>query len=225
MKHREIVDDDNSADIVPEEVEGANEEVSDEKVDENTENEQLLNNGESQKETEKDEIEEIAAVETRAMKLKVREAQEELKVPELQAIKVTPQEFRDMQKADDDLQKYWEFSKQEQQESEGKAVFVERNSLLYRKYKPNSERADTDDKMQLMVPEKLRGQVIEYAHSSLLGSHMGINKTIARVLSEFWWSGMNEQIKRYCWSCDVCQRCTKKQRRAVWPKCQCSHYR
>ena len=121
MKHREIVDDDNSADIVPEEVEDANEEVSDEKVDENTENEQLLNNGESQKETEKDEIEEIAAVETR-----VRQAQEELEVPELQAIKVTPQEFRDIQKADDDLQKYWEFSKHEQQESEGKAVFVER---------------------------------------------------------------------------------------------------
>jgi len=56
MKHREIVDNDKSADIVPEEVEDVNEEVSGEKVGEKTENEWLLNDGESEKETEKDEI-------------------------------------------------------------------------------------------------------------------------------------------------------------------------
>ena len=208
IQHKKTVDSSESAEVVMEEVDDVNEEVSDDKVE--NDGEQQMNAGDSKSLSGREVIEEQASVETRAMKLKAKEAQEALKVPELQAIKVTPEEFRDMQKADDDFQKYWELSKQEQQETEGRAIFVERNGLLYRKYRPNSDRADTDDVMQLMVPEKLRGQVIEYAHSSLLGSHVGINKTVARILSEFWWSGMNEQVKRYCWSCDVCQKCTKK---------------
>jgi len=163
IQHKKTTDGSESAEVVLEEVDDVNEEVSDEKVE--NDGEQQMIAGDSESLSGKDEIEELASVETRAMKLKAKEVQGALKVPELQAIKVTPEEFREMQKADDDFQKYWELNKQEQQETEGRAIFAERNGLLYRKYKPDN------GIMQLMVPEKLRGQVIEYAHSSLLGSH------------------------------------------------------
>ncbi len=38
---------------------------------------------------------------------------------------------------------------------------------------------------QVVVPKDLRSQVIELAHSSLVGGHMGIRKTSDRVLSKF----------------------------------------
>jgi len=37
----------------------------------------------------------------------------------------------------------------------------------------------------------------EHAHSSLLGAYLGLNKTISRVMAEFFQSESSEQIKRY----------------------------
>ena len=157
-------------------------------------------------------VDAVAAVQTREMKAREEKKVELLVAPEteLKAIKVTTQQFREMQKTDEDLQTYWEQSRNHTEEEYGKATYVEINNLLYRKYKPN--RIDTEDVLQLMVPKPLRPQVIEYAHSSLLGAHLGIGKTINRVTSEFWWSGVNDQVKRYCWSCDTCQKSAKKGR-------------
>jgi len=150
----------------------------------------------------------------RESRLKAREEKkvEPLVAPEteLKAIKVTTQQFREMKKTDEDLPTYWEQSRNHTEEEYGKATYVEINNLLYIKYKPN--RIDTEDVLQLMVPKPLRPQVIEYAHSSLLGAHLGIGKTINRVTSEFWWSGVNDQVKRYRWSCDTCQKSAKKGR-------------
>jgi hypothetical protein len=56
--------------------------------------------------------------------------------------------------------------------------------------------------MQLLVPQSLRETVIEYAHNSLLDAHLGVNKIVLRVTSEFWWKGISDHIKRFCWSCD-----------------------
>jgi hypothetical protein len=35
---------------------------------------------------------------------------------------------------------------------------------------------------------------------------LGINKTIARIKSTFYWSGLSKDVKRYVNGCDVCAR-------------------
>ncbi|GFO01376.1 gypsy retrotransposon integrase-like protein 1 [Plakobranchus ocellatus] len=56
-----------------------------------------------------------------------------------------------------------------------------------------------DPKMSVMV-----------AHNSITGAHLGIRRTKDKVLSNFYWPGVDGDVTRYCRSCDVCQRTVKK---------------
>ncbi|GFO34298.1 Zinc finger protein [Plakobranchus ocellatus] len=48
------------------------------------------------------------------------------------------------------------------------------------------------------------------AHDSINGAHLGIRRTKDKVLSSFYWPGVDGDVTRYCRSCDVCQRTVKK---------------
>ncbi|GFO42448.1 gypsy retrotransposon integrase-like protein 1 [Plakobranchus ocellatus] len=48
------------------------------------------------------------------------------------------------------------------------------------------------------------------AHDSITGAHLGIRRTKDKVLSNFYWPGVDGDVTRYCRSCDVCQRTVKK---------------
>ncbi|KAL8582542.1 hypothetical protein ACOMHN_046263 [Nucella lapillus] len=59
---------------------------------------------------------------------------------------------------------------------------------------------------QLVVPVCFRETVMSVGHESLMAGHLGISKTADRVLSSFHWPGAMADLKRYCASCDACQR-------------------
>lgn len=77
--------------------------------------------------------------------------------------------------------------------------------LLYRHYH-STKVSDTKHYKQLVVPEPLRMKVMKIAHDSILGGHLGTKKTLDRILSNFYWPGIQGDVTRYCQSCDVCQR-------------------
>ena len=60
--------------------------------------------------------------------------------------------------------------------------------------------------MQLVVPQQLRETVVRLAHESIMSGHMGVRRTLDRVLSSFYWPGVTSDVKRFCQSCDICQR-------------------
>ena len=64
--------------------------------------------------------------------------------------------------------------------------------------------------MQVMVPEKLRRPIMEVAHASIMGGHMGIKKTTYKIQSAFYWPGIQGDVTRFCKSCDVCQKPVSK---------------
>ena len=43
-----------------------------------------------------------------------------------------------------------------------------------------------------------------------MAGHLAIKRTMQKVLSEFYWPGINSDIKRFCQSCDICQRTIPK---------------
>ena len=43
-----------------------------------------------------------------------------------------------------------------------------------------------------------------------MAGHLAIKRTIQKVLSEFFWPGINSDIKRFCQSCDICQHTIPK---------------
>ena len=80
--------------------------------------------------------------------------------------------------------------------------FTYKNEILYRVFTDKQGKSGT----QLVVPKTMRGIVLATAHDLPLAGHQGQKKTRERVWSEFFWPGMSADIRRYCSSCDVCQR-------------------
>ena len=64
--------------------------------------------------------------------------------------------------------------------------------------------------MQLVIPESFREKVLRLAHETLMSGHLGIKKTMDRVLTEFFWPGVCGDVSRFCKSCDICQRTNQK---------------
>ena len=63
---------------------------------------------------------------------------------------------------------------------------------------------------QVMVPMPLRRQLMEVAHESVMGGHMGVKKTADKIQKAFYWPGIQGDVSRRCKSCDICQKTVNK---------------
>ena len=63
---------------------------------------------------------------------------------------------------------------------------------------------------QVIVPVQLRSRIMEVAHGSIMGGHLGIEKTNDKIQSAFYWPGIQCDVTRFCKSCDVYQKTVNK---------------
>ena len=89
----------------------------------------------------------------------------------------------------------------------GETKFVRKKGLLYRQFTKGNKVT-----LQLVVPVGFREKVLRLAHETLLTEHLGIKKTLDRVVSEFFWPGVCGDVARFCKSCNICQRTIQKGR-------------
>ena len=89
----------------------------------------------------------------------------------------------------------------------GETKFVRKKGLLYRQFTKGNKVT-----LQLVIPVGFRENVLRLAHETLLAGHLGIKKTLDRVVSEFFWQGVCGDVARFCKSCDICQRTIQKGR-------------
>ena len=94
----------------------------------------------------------------------------------------------------------------------GETKFIMKKGLIYRQF---TLRGKTTS--QLVVPSSLTDRVMTLAHESLMAGHLGIRKTIDRVVAEFCRPGVCGDVTRFCKSCDICQRTVQKGRVAKVP--------
>lgn len=59
---------------------------------------------------------------------------------------------------------------------------------------------------QVVLPKQLRDDVLSVSHDTLLAGHLGVNKTLSRIKSHFYWPGMTGDVSRYVRSCEACQK-------------------
>ena len=64
--------------------------------------------------------------------------------------------------------------------------------------------------LQLVVPEGFREKVLRLTHETLLTEHLGIKKTLDRVVSEFFGLEFVLMCLDFVKSCDICQRTIQK---------------
>ena len=137
-----------------------------------------------------------------------------LKVMEAKGLEITSDQMKDMQEKDDTLSKLRVLTGKDIKEvPRGRWYerFVLENKLLYRIHTA-SERQGGNVTKQLVLPKVLRESVMEVAHDSVLGGHLGKQKTLDRIQADFYWPGICGDVTRHCLSCDICQRTLSKGR-------------
>ena len=119
------------------------------------------------------------AVQTRAQ-AKIEGVTSKLKTPSIIDRTITPAQVSKAQK--DDVSLTTTRSRCEANETIGKATFLKKNDLLYRKFSsPNVEHGRTFT--QLIVPQQYRTLVMKLAHESVMAGHLAIKRTMQKVLS------------------------------------------
>src|SRR3984885_5176657 len=151
----------------------------------------------------------IAVCETRSHTEEVKHRlPKKLKFNKLPEVDISPVELIQLQKDDPTLSKIRKLvesgTEKQLTASEGKSIFVLKKGILYRQCK---DKHKDEVKHQLVVPQKLRENVMSMAHESLLSAHQGVTRTLTKINAEFFWPLMSEEVKRFVMSCNLCQRC------------------
>ena len=65
---------------------------------------------------------------------------------------------------------------------------------------------DVWNRWLLVVPEFLKGTVLEFCHNKGMAGHMGIEKTKSRILERAIWYNLRNSCEEYVKGCAVCNR-------------------
>ena len=115
---------------------------------------------------------------------------------------INSEKLKELQEADTTLHRYR--NKGAPVMMRGKQItFVTRKGILYRQCETS---CDEKPVLQVVVPGCLRTQIMQLAHDSILGAHLGTGKTLSRIQAVFYWPDMGGDVARFCRSCDICQR-------------------
>ena len=154
------------------------------------------------------------AVQTRSQAKLPKQTKTSLKTPNIIDRDISPQQIKEAQVNDPTLARIRKAC--DESEVKGNAKFFRKNDLIYRQFSsPNVEFGKIF--IQLVVPQQYRKMVMKLAHESILSGHLAVKRTIQKVLSEFFWPGIASDIKRFCQSCDICQRTIAKGRNTRAP--------
>ena len=145
---------------------------------------------------------------TRAQAIENKRGEKPLSVVSNENIEVNREDLIKSQREDDSLKRLYDateaITKGKQQ-----TRFMVKKDILYREYYHPGYNSGQPIK-QVVVPKTLRVAVMRHAHDSLLSGHLGIRKTTDRILTNFFWPGLHDEVTRFCRSCDICQRTVKK---------------
>ena len=99
--------------------------------------------------------------------------------------------------------------------------FIKRDRLkIYYRYKTQqkvSQLGETFQLKQLLVPLKYRRALLKVAHDDPLSSHQGSKRTILKITSKFFWTGVHKDVEEYVNTCVECQVIGKSQKRNKVP--------
>ena len=122
--------------------------------------------------------------------------------------KVGREELIKLQKECPTLQKWRSNArtgKEEINRRQGIINFETTNGILYRK-----ELQDGLTTRQVVIPQRLRQELLKVAHENPLSGHFSINKTLSRIQKDFCWPKMQDDVTLFCKNCIPCQRGSNK---------------
>ena len=117
-----------------------------------------------------------------------------LKVKEAMSI-VDKSTIENLQKKDSTLKKCFDHIGKPIIKENYVGEFYKRNGLLSRKHQETKTGQSFN---QLVVLKELRRQMMSVNHESAFSGHLGAKKTEVRILSNFFWTGLSQDVIRFC---------------------------
>ena len=77
-------------------------------------------------------------------------------------------------------------------------------------YKISQQNTDPEYRGELVVPKKLRPQVLSTTHDHVMSSHIGISQTLSRIRGLFYWPKYGKNVVDYVTSCKSWQLLSKR---------------
>ena len=81
---------------------------------------------------------------------------------------------------------------------------VLRGGILYRIWYPQNPTQTENPVHQLVAPFQIRTRIMLELHDGLGGGHLGREKTVGKVRQRYYWVGYQNDVHRWCSSCDIC---------------------
>lgn len=87
-------------------------------------------------------------------------------------------------------------------------AYVVENGVVYVLYRAKESEQDeeVEDRQCVVVPSRVRHQILTMYHGELPIGHLDRTKTLARLRRLFYWEGMGQEVRRFVQQCAVCQR-------------------
>lgn len=81
-----------------------------------------------------------------------------------------------------------------------KRGFIMNDGLLY-----CYDNDDTED-AQLVLPKEERSEILEFYHNQETAGHYGMNRTLHKITSRYYWPGIRKDVEKHVRQCIECQR-------------------
>ena len=121
----------------------------------------------------------------------------------------------ELQQSDLSLKKYCERAC-ELQDSHVTEQFYFKSGVLMRRWSHRSQPADTGNG-QIVAPSAIRRQLLLICHDIPASGHLGIRKSLDRLLRHFWWNSIQADVREYVRTCHQCQCVGKGAKNVIAP--------
>ena len=115
------------------------------------------------------------------------------------------------QEKDGSLKTLWnEARKADNVDEDYVGSYVE-GGVLMRSWRPLDSPANEHWKVkrQIVVPQIYRKKILELAHEGSLAGHLGVRKTLGKIMCHFYWPKVKCDVANFCKTCALCQRVGK----------------
>lgn len=90
------------------------------------------------------------------------------------------------------------------------------DKLYYRSVENVEDDITRDDsEWKLVVPESNRSEVLAEAHDDTQAAHGGVDKTLSRLSTRYFWPGIYKDVFQYVRKCETCQKIKVSQQKQV----------
>ena len=74
------------------------------------------------------------------------------------------------------------------------------NGILHRRVDKGSPK----ERVVLVVPRKMRADLLKLSHNDPSSRHMGINRCVERLLQHYYWPGLTSEVQLWIAECELC---------------------